>query len=441
MPARKPPRVPLPGIAQILLGVWAMDRFAAYLLRGPAIRTMKIPSLGEVVAVRDPEALATLFTAGPEVADAAEVNVRLLRGLGQHSLMLLDGPEHLRMRRMLLPPFHGEAVQAYAELIEAIVEAEISGWPLGTGFPVQPAMQRIALESILRAVIGVSDSDRAGHLRAALPKVLEASPLAFIAEARFPRLGHGLPGRLLPWMRARAAARDLIATEIRAHRASDRGEDVLAMLIGARDDRGLALSDEEIEDQLLTLLLAGHETTASTLAFCFERLARHPAVLARLTEEIRGGNGEQRYLDAVIDETQRARPVVEVTWRILKQPLALGGYELPAGTIVMPVIRGTHESAVFDAAAEFRPERFLDRRPAPYTLIPFGGGGRRCLGASFARLEIKTVLRTVLGRLDLGTTRAPAERRDRSRRFSTIPGKGGRVAFRPRPIETRATSA
>jgi cytochrome P450 family 135 len=436
-----PPRLPLPGLVQAVLALWQMDRFERYLLKGPPIRTMKSPGLGTMVVVRDPEAIRKLFTAGPDVARAAEINARVLPAIGPGSVMLKDGAEHMALRKLLLPPFHGEAIEGYAGLIEEIAVAELSGWPVGTELAVHPSMQRIALEAILRAVFGVAEGPRADGLRATLPKVLEANPLAMVMEGRFPALGRGRLGRLQPSIRARTEAQRLIREEIAAHRAEPEGrDDVLALLVAARAEDGTALTDAELEDQLMTLLLAGHETTASTLAFCFERLAHNRAAGERLAAEIRSGDGEA-YLNAVLDETQRTRPVVEITWRILGEPLELCGYRLPAGTVVVPTIRGVQASEAFEDAGSFRPERFLEGKPVPYSLIPFGGGPRRCLGASFARLEMRTVLRVFFERFDLEPIAGPGEPRNRTRRFSTIPQHGARITVRRRVGKPAAGAA
>ena len=428
----KPPGIPLPGFVQSLLALRWMEHFERYLLNGPGVRTMKATGIGEMVVVRDPDALRKLFTAGPEISRAAEINRRVLPSIGPGSVMLKDGDEHTAIRKLLLPPFHGEAIKGYEALIAEIATDELERWPMGREFEVLTTMQRIALEAILRAVIGVSSGPRIDGLRAALPKVLEANPMTMVAEGRWPWLSRGRIGRLQPAIRARKEAQRLIREEIAEHRAEPSGrDDVLALLIAARGEDDRALSDEELEDQMMTLLLAGHETTAATLAFCFERLAHNPAASERLAEEIRSGT-ESAYLDAVIDEVQRTRPVVELTWRILGAPLELGGYELPTGTIVVPAIRGVQISEVFDDAFEFRPERFLEGKPVPYSLIPFGGGPRRCLGASFARLEIRTVLRVFYQRFELERSPHPSERRNRVRRFTTVPQHGGRISIRRR---------
>jgi cytochrome P450 len=425
-----PPSLPGPALGQTLAAFLAGATFDRWVMENyPPVLRMKVFGVGEVVVLRDPGAIRDLFTAGPEVATSGGINGRVLPVLGEGSIMLLDGADHLRTRKLLLPPFHGEAIRGYESLIERIAAAEVARWPRGEPFPIHPRMQAIALEVILEVVLGVSEGWRRHRLREVLPTVLQANPLLFLAESRAPWLAEGPVGRLRPWVRRRREAETLLREEVAAHRAAAEGDDILAMLVAMRDENGSGLSDTELVGQLMTLLLAGHETTAASLAWCFERLLRHPAALARLLIEL--DHGEDAYLDAVIKETMRQRPVVEVVWRELAAPCEIGGYSLPAGTIVVPVIRAVAAEA-FDAPEEFRPERFLDGETVPYSHIPFGGGPRRCLGASFATLEMKTVLRTVLTSLELSVTNPAPERPDRTRRFTTSPARGARVVASPR---------
>ena len=419
------PALPGPGLAQTVAAFAAGERFDRWVLdRYPPVIRMKVLGVGPIVALRDPAAIRELFTAEPATVTSGTINGRVLPVLGRGSLMLLDGERHLRTRKLLLPAFHGDTIRGYEQLIARIAADQIATWPLGPEFALHPRMQAIALEVILEVVLGVRDGPRRRRLRALLPKVLEANPLVFLVEGRFPWLASGPIGRLRPWVRARREAEGLLRDELAEHRGDEAREDILAMLLDVRDEAGGRLSDEELVGQLMTLLLAGHETTAASLAWCFERLLRHPAALARLRDELK--RGEDAYLDAVIKETMRQRPVVEVVWRQLAAPYEIGGYLLPAGTIVVPVIRAVALEA-FDEPDLFRPERFLDGEIEPYSHIPFGGGPRRCLGAAFATLEMKTVLRTALERLEL-TVRDPApERRDRMRRFTTSPARGARV--------------
>jgi cytochrome P450 len=425
-----PPAIPGPAIAQTLAAFLAADRFDAWVAERypPAVR-MKVLGVGEIVALRTPEAVRELFTAPPGTTEAGSINGRVLPVLSRGSVMLQDGEEHLRTRRLLLPPFHGEAIRGYRGLIERIAHAEVESWPRPGQIALLPRMRSIALEVILEVVLGVREEDRRRRLRELLPKVLEANPFAFLLEGRRPWLASGPLGRLRPWVRARRAAEALLREEIAVHRLGDDREDILAMLLDVRDPDGDGLSDDELVGQLLTLLLAGHETTASSLAWCFERLVRHPTALERLRDELDRGGDE--YLDAVIKETMRQRPVVEVVWRRLVEPHEIAGYRLPAGTIVVPVVRAVGAEA-FDEPEEFRPERFTDDEVPPYSTIPFGGGTRRCLGAAFATLEMKTVLRAALERVELGAPRDAPERADRMRRFTTFPARGARVMVAPR---------
>jgi cytochrome P450 family 135 len=427
-----PPGPRLPGGVQALLAVLATERYTAHVLRryGPAV-TLRVAGIGEFVAFSDPEAIRELFTGDPEVLRAGEANAAL-GALARSSVVVADGERHLRLRRLLLPPFHGEAMRAHTSVIRTLAAAEVARWPVGRPFATLPRMQAVTLEVILRAVVGVRDPERARRLRAVLPRVLDVSLIALFAEAANPRLFASRAARRLPWLRARDEANRLVEEEIAAHRAAPEGrDDVLAMLLAARDEEGRGLDDTELRDQLLTLLMAGHETTATTLAWAFERLVRHPQALAAVQRALPGEDGEA-HLGAVIDETLRTRPVVDQVMRRLGAPMVVGGHALPAGTLVAASILGVQRSAAFADPAAFRPERLLHRPPPPYTLIPFGGGARRCLGAAFAHLEMRTILRAVLERVELEPTAARAERTVRWRRFSTTPSRGGRVTVRRR---------
>lgn len=424
----QPPALGPAGLLRLVPVHWTMEPFARHLEKGPPIRRVPVPRLAKVVAVWDRDAIRKLFTAAPEAVSAGDLQARLLGGLGPASVMAIDGDPHMRMRRMLLPPFHGDSLNSYAGVIEEAAGEEMDRWPIGRPFAAHPAMHRIILEVLLRAVVGVSDPARATRLRHILPKVLEVNAITFIAEGRFPSLGTGPLARLQPWVRARREAILLLREEIAAHRATpERTDDVVGALIAARDEEGVGLTDDEILDQLLTLLVAGHQTTGATLAWCFERIAHHPAVLARMTREVRAG--EDTYVDAVLKETQRVRPAVEVTWRVLTDPMELCGYELPRGTVVMPVFRLVQADG-YEAPEAFRPERFLEGKPPGYGWIPFGGGSRRCIGAAFAMFEMRIIVASALRRFDLEPAGSP-ERRLRTRIFTTVPGRGARITVRP----------
>jgi cytochrome P450 family 135 len=282
--------------------------------------------------------------------------------------------------------------------------------------------------------VGVREERRRSRLRELLRQVAGANVFAFWAEGAMPGLAASALGSRLPWIAARRVADRLIYEEIAEHRARPDGrEDVLAMLIAAEREDGTRLTDTELRDQVMTLLAAGHETTATTLAWCFERLSRHPGCLRRLERELASGQDGDAYLEAVINETLRTRPVIDQALRRLTEPTQLGSYTLPAGTVVTASILGVQLSGVYEQPEEFRPERFLGRSPPPYALIPFGGGARRCAGASFAMMEIRTILRTTLERVRLLPSTERPERPVRWRRFTVSPSRGGRIAVASRP--------
>ncbi|MBM3667102.1 MAG: cytochrome P450 [Actinobacteria bacterium] len=357
--------------------------------------TLRAPPMGELVFVSDPTSIKAVFAADRVNTIATGRNLVLAPLLGEDSLLLLEGQRHFGRRKLMLPPFHGERMRAYEQVMREATERQLRSWPLGEAFRLHASMQEITLDVIMRAVFGVGRGRRE-ELRRALLEIL--------AAVRSPAtIGVTLPVvRELPRFRklaARVRAADaLLAAEIADHRA-DPGlaerDDILSLLIEARDPEGEGMGDSELRDQLMTLLLAGHETTATALAWAFELLFRRPDALTRLTEEVRCG--ESGYLDAVIEETLRLRPVVPFVGRLLRRPMTLDGYELPTGTNVFPAIYLAHTNpSSFPDPYAFLPERFLEGSPETYSWIPFGGGTRRCIGASFAQFEMRVVLQTVL---------------------------------------------
>lgn len=433
-----PPGPSWPMPLQTFMSIFFLDRFAAYCRSHfSSLVTLRIAGLGEVVTAWDPELIKVLFTGDPDALHAGEANATvLLAATGPDSVLVLDGERHLRMRRLLLPPFHGEAVRSHRNLIAELAAAEVERWPVGEEFAVHPRMQSLTLEAILRTVIGVSDEQRLARLRTLLKRTTGANLFAFWAEGAYPRLTAGLLGSRLPWVAARRETDELLYEEIAAHRAEREGrEDVLALLMSAGGQDERPLTDAELHDQLTTLLVAGHDTTAAALAWCFELLVHHPSALERLQDELAGSDGDETYLDAVVNETLRIRPVIDAAVRKLARPVELGGYTLPAGTIVAASILGVQHSDAYEEPEEFRPERFLERPALPFTLIPFGGGVRRCLGASFAVMEMKTILRTVIGHAALRAPTHRPERPVRWRRFTVLPARGGRVIVTARTRE------
>jgi cytochrome P450 family 135 len=394
------------------------------------------PFFGRVVYVADPALIKQVFTGDPAVFHAGAANATVLGdALGEHSLLTLDEGRHMSQRKLLLPPFHGESVRRYTQVMAEAAADEVARWPLRRRFPLRPRMQAITLEVILRAVFGVRDGERMDLFRARIPRLGElSSPLDWL-----PFMQRDLGG-LTPAARFRkavAAVDELIYAEIAERRslpASEDRDDVLTLLLGARHEDGSAMTDVELRDELMTLLTAGHETTATGLSWAFERLLRTPRVLARLTSSL----DDDEYLDAVVKETLRVRPVVVDVARLLRKDIELGGWRLPAGTLVLPAIAAVHvRPDLYPSPREFRPERFLDGGAESYAWIPFGGGVRRCIGASFAQVEMRVVLREVLRRVRLRPTSRRPERAQ-VRHVTVVPARGCRVYLDERlaPAET-----
>lgn len=423
--------------------------------------TMRLLPLGDVVVLSDPAAIKDVFQGDPELLHAGEANTVLEPVVGSRSVLLLDGAEHMRQRKLMLPAFHGERMQRYGELIAEITERQVESWPIDEPFPLRPRMQAITLEVIMRAIFGVDERARLDRLGDALRKMLDLTVSRFVL-VNLPLVGRyrGPGSAWRAFDRAVADVDRLLFEEIRRRRddpaAADR-DDVLSMLLQARDERGEPLTETELRDELVTLLVAGHETTATALAWAFERLLRRPASLARLTEEVTemnasangegaaagdgsgdGTAGEGGYLDAVVKETLRLRPVLMLVLRRLTQPLEVAGHDLPAGTNVAPCVYLVHRRPdIYPDPAAFRPERFLERPAGTYSWIPFGGGVRRCIGASFATYEMKVVMSTILRRAQL---RAPATdefERPRRRSVTMAPDRDARVVLDARGDSAR----
>jgi cytochrome P450 family 135 len=389
--------------------------------------TLRILRAGEMVFISDPPSLKRLFGADRQNTIAPGRNVILEPVLGPASVLLLEGDDHLRRRKLMLPPFHGERMRAYEGVMARAAEAAVASWPSDRPFRLHPSMQSITFEVILAAVFGMEDDTRRAALGERLTEVLATTRSPFALGMTVER------ARKLPHFRRIARmldeADEILFAEIADRRADadlESREDILSMLVAARFDDGAAMSDAEVRDQLMTLLLAGHETTATALAWAFDLLFRAPDKLERLREELAAGEGEQ-YLESVVKETLRVRPVVPFVGRRLKEPAELGGYDLPAGTDVMPAILLVHTRRdVYADPYEFRPERFLDGSPETFGWIPFGGGTRRCIGAAFAEFEMRVVLATILRR---ATLRPAMDRPERVvRRNVTLSPRGGTPA-------------
>jgi cytochrome P450 len=397
------------------------------------IFTVRFPFFGQIVYVAHPDLVKAVFTGSPSVFHAGEANATVLEpALGPYSVLTLDDEPHMRQRKLLLPPFHGERVRRYEELIVEVTRREMESWPIGEPFAMRPHTQRITLAVIMRAVFGVHDEARLERFERLIDDF--AKRVGVITS--FPILRRNLgPGS--PWprfLRSREALDEFIYEEIGLRRAEpgheDRG-DVLSLLMGARDEDGTPMSDQELRDEMVTVLGAGHETTATGLAWAVERLTRNPEVLARLRESLAAG--EQDYLNATVKETLRARPVIVDVARKLKAPATIGGYELPAGQFVLPAIAALHyREDIFPAPWEFRPERFLDGKADNYAWIPFGGGVRRCIGAAFAEYEMRTILREFVERAELRPV-SPEPERVKVRNITLAPARNTRVVLE-RPL-------
>jgi cytochrome P450 len=385
-----------------------------------------------MVMISDPAAIKALY-ADREHGLPPGRNTILEPILGSQSVLLLEGADHLARRKLMLPPFHGERMRSYEPVVEEIVGAEVDSWPLDREFPIHPRMQTVTLEAILRVVFGMADGSRLQRLRSMLDRVLTEtssprSQLVGLAIQRF--AGRSPLARFEGQLRA---IDELLYAEIAEHRAKPdlaEREDILSMLMLARFEDGEAMSDTDLRDQLMTLLLAGHETTATALAWTFDLLLRHPGSLARLRESLAAG--EEDYLRATISESLRLRPVIPLAGRRLARELSVDGLTLPAGTDVSPAIWLTHTRAdLYPEPFAFRPERFLGDGPETYAWIPFGGGIRRCLGAAFAEFEMRIVLREVLTRCDLRKA-SPAPEQTGRRNITLSPRDGTPVVLTAR---------
>ncbi|MEA2367809.1 MAG: cytochrome family [Thermoleophilaceae bacterium] len=422
-----PPGPRLPRAVQTLRWIARPMRFMTECReRYGDVFTVKIAQEGIWVLLSDPDHVKQVFTGDPGVFHAGEANEILLPLVGHHSVLLLDDARHMRQRKLLLPPFHGKRMERYGELMRDVARAEVDRWPHGEALQLQPRMQALTLEVIIRAVLGV-DEDRVEQHRASLKGLLE-EVMAPLPAALIVLLGPRRFSRLPMVRRALAPSNALLHDEIARRREEPdlaERQDILSLLVQARHEDGSPMGDDELRDELVTLLVAGHETTATALSWAIERLVRHPEKLARLREEVLAG--EDAYLDAVIKETLRLRPVLPLVVRMLTEPVEIGGHLLPAGVRVAPCIYLVHRNEdVYPDPHAFRPERFLEQPAGTYTWIPFGGGVRRCLGASFAQFEMKQVLSAMVGGLDLKPSQ-PESERVRRRQITLAPSRGGEV--------------
>ena len=430
-PVRLPPAPPIPKIVAGLGFVVARAKLVGTLAKryGTAF-TLNLPIFGKAVVISDPVLIKDLFTTSTELVGRAS-NLGVILGPG--STFSLDGDEHRERRKLLVPPFHGKRMQGYEHIIEEEVMREIASWPEGQEFQTLASMMRITLSAILRAVFG-AEGEALDELRELLPPAVAlGSRLAVMPPFARRDLGRWSPwGRVLYYRRRYDAVIDRLIDQARSDPAFDERTDVLSLLLQARYENGEPIADRHVADELLTLLTAGHETTATTLAWTIERLRRHPRLLTRLTAEVDAGGSELR--QATIWEVQRTRPVVDGTLRMTRQRIRLGEWVIPENHVVIVSIGLAHSSeANFPNAKAFNPDRFLGAAPDTHTWVPFGGGVRRCIGAAFANMELNVTVRTLLRKFEFGTTYARGEP-IHSRGVATAPGSGGRaVVYRRAP--------
>jgi cytochrome P450 len=438
-PVRLPPAPPIPKALQGLAFLINREKAVATVGRRYGSEfTLNLPIFGEAVVISDPALVKELFTMNTDLIARAGT---LGDVLGPGSTFSLDGTAHRQRRKLLVPPFHGKRMQGYEQIVEEEALREIATWQEGEEFATMPSMMRITLNAILRAVFG-ADGAALEELRELLPAmVLKSSRLAVLPPTVRRDLG--------PWSPAGRAAKlrrryDAIISGLIADARTDPGfeerSDVLALLLRARYDDGSPISDDHVADELLTLLAAGHETTATTLAWAVERLRRHPRLLSRLADEVDAGGSE--LLQATIFEVQRTRPVINATARLTKTRIRLGEWVIPERHVVMVSIGLAHAAERnFADPAVFDPDRFVGNPPDNHAWIPYGGGIRRCIGAAFANMEMAVTLRTLVREFEFRSTYAAGEAAH-SRGVATAPGRGGlAVVYRRAPRIADAVSA
>ncbi|MER7113056.1 cytochrome P450 [Saccharomonospora azurea] len=429
---REPPGPRLPVLAQTALFGLFRQHWLPRLRRryGDIVRLRIYPSRS-VVLLSDVEHIRGVFAGPASVFHAGEGNVILKPAMGDHSVLLTDEDVHLRARKLLMPAFNGASLRGYRSMITDLAETEVRRWPANHAFSSHARMQALTLEVILRVVFGVAEGPRLDELRHLLARIVDVGPVELI--------GWFNPGlqRTGPWKRYALAQRRvdrLLYAEIAERRRAtdlDRRRDVLSRLlsVSANSDEA-ALTDAELRDQLITLLLAGHETTATALAWTLHELARDPEELAKATRA--ADDGDEKYLEAVVKEALRLHPVISEVARRLTRDIQIGDVRIPAGHTVMPAMALVHaDTEHHPEPGRFRPDRFLDGGPAPGTWFPFGGGVRRCLGAGFSQLESVVMLRAILTRHHVAPDRALPER-TATRNITMVPARGARIVATPR---------
>ncbi|HEX7246317.1 MAG TPA: cytochrome P450 [Solirubrobacterales bacterium] len=435
----KPPVVPLPRATQMLRFNQRQIEyvFGARRRLGDVWR-MRTSMPGGPVVTCHPDHVRSLFTAKPEQAPSLTGESPLRPILGTQSVLTAVGPRHMRQRKLLLPPFHGEAIERYTEMIRTATEREIETWPVGRPFALAPRMQAITLDVIMAGIFGIEGKPLRGtpeHRMRMTVKFLVSASTSLLAQV----------GELMNMAREEAVGLTKVGVGlldrptyavIEARRRDEHlaeRRDILSLLLQAETEEGERMNDKEVRDELLTLVLAGHETTANSLAWAWERLVRNPAAHEALLGAVRSGGGAEERIEATIVETMRSRPVVPFIGRRVTVPWQLGEYGISADTPVgMSILLVHHREDLYPEPFEFRPERWLEgRKPGTYEWIPFGGGIRRCLGAALAMAEMRVVLEATARRLDLEAAE-PEPERALHRNVTMIPARGGRVVLRAR---------
>jgi cytochrome P450 len=434
----EPPLVPLPRALQVLRinqrQIQFMFRWRREL--GEVFRAKGIIP-GRPAITSHPDHVRSLFTAKPELAPSLTAESPLLPIVGANSVLTANGARHLRQRKLLLPPFHGEAIDRYVEMIRDVTAREIESWPVGRAFALAPRMQAITLDVIMSGILGTDSRPRLGTpehgLRTAVKYIAKASTLPVAQLAELTNLGHDEPVGLTKQGVGLLDRFTYPVIEARRHAADlDERTDILSLIMRARTEEGEALTTREVRDELLTLILAGFETTANSLAWTWERLVRTPAAHEWLRDAVRSHTDAAAHVEAAIVEGMRSRPVIPAVGRRVTVPWRLGEYAIPAGTpVIMSILLLHHRHDLYPDPFSYRPERFLDHKPGTYEWIPFGGGTRRCLGAALAMAEQRVVLEAMVRRLDLEAD-DPEPERARHRNVTMIPARGARVVIRSR---------
>lgn len=424
---------PAPRIPKLLQGIgfsagrrWMIQQLAR---RCGSAFVLNVPVYGHTVVVADPVLAKQIFTTSPEILGNIQPN--LSRMLGPGSVFALDGDDHRRRRRLLAPPFHGKSIKNYEDIIEEETLREVAGWPEGEAFATLPSTMRITLNAILRAVFGAEGAELDELRRIIPPWVTLGSRLATLPKPTRTYGRYSPWGRLAEWRRKYDAVIDKLIVNERADPNFEHRSDILAMMLRSTYEDGSTMSRADIGDELLTLLTAGHETTAATLGWAFERLSRHPDVLTALVEEADTDDNELR--QATILEVQRNRTVIDLAGRHVYAPVyELGEWVIPRGYSIVVSISEMHANAdAFPDPDRFDPQRYIGSKPSTFAWIPFGGGTRRCVGAAFANMEMDVVLRTVLRHFTIQTTTAPGEKLH-ARGVAYTPKQGGRITVHRR---------